>query len=153
MTEFAPPTKYDLEKLFATMGSFGDLKIPPPVFDMMSGEILAVDLPNRTLTAGFPVKEAYQNPMGFMQGGMIAAAIDNTLGPLSFMVAKPSVTKTLEIRYKRPVTPDIAKIIAQAEVVELTEQTLTIEVKVRSEKGKLLAEATAHHVIMSDKRL
>ena len=153
MKQFTPLTTEELQQLFAEMASFGDLQIPPPVFEMMSGEILEVDLPNGSLTAGFPVKDSYQNPMGYMQGGMIAAAIDNTLGPLSFMVAPPSVTKTLELRYKRPVTPDITKIIATAKVAEVDDKNLTIEVKVRSEKGKLLAEATAHHVILSRKRL
>jgi len=34
-----------------------------------------------------------------MQGGMIAAAVDNTIGPLSFLVAAPNVTRRLEMKY------------------------------------------------------
>ena len=56
----------------------------------------------QTLSVRFPVKERYQNAIGHMQGGMIVATIDNTLGPLSFLVAPPSVTTQLNTSVHPP---------------------------------------------------
>ena len=67
---------------------FDDYLFPPPVFVTMQGEYIAFDLDSGTLTTRFPVLDKYLNPYRFMQGGMVAATVDNTLGPLS-MVALP----------------------------------------------------------------
>jgi len=72
---------------------------PPPVFALMKGEFVELDLDAGLLSARFPVLESYLNPYGSMQGGMIAAAVDNTLGPLSVLVAPPNVTRRLEVKY------------------------------------------------------
>jgi acyl-coenzyme A thioesterase PaaI-like protein len=51
--------------------------------------------------------EKYRNPFGTMQGGMIATAVDNTIGPLRDVVAPPNVTRTLEMRYSHPVNSEM----------------------------------------------
>ena len=67
--------------------------IPPPVFTSMQGEFVDFDLEEGILVTRFPVRQDYLNPYGAMQGGMVAAAVDNTLGPLSMLVAPPNVTR------------------------------------------------------------
>jgi acyl-coenzyme A thioesterase PaaI-like protein len=62
---------------------FKDYQFPPPVFTTMQGEFIALDLDHQSLTTRFPVDERYLNPYGLLQGGIIAAAVDNTFGPLS----------------------------------------------------------------------
>jgi hypothetical protein len=42
-----------------------------------------------------------------MQGGMIATAVDNTIGPLRDVVAPPNVTRTLEMRNSHPVNSEM----------------------------------------------
>ena len=71
--------------------------IPPPVFLAMEGEFVDFDEVEGWLETRFSIKASYRNPYHTMQGGMIAAAIDNTLGPLSMLVASPNVTRTLDI--------------------------------------------------------
>jgi len=92
----------------------GQLQLPPPIFADMAGEVVDLDMAAKTLTVRFPVQARYQNPMGTMQGGMIAAAIDNAIGPLSFMVAAPNVTKTMEVTYLRPIPASVAEITVVA---------------------------------------
>src|SRR5690606_535888 len=60
------------------------LEIPPRIFHLLGGHFTAFDADAASLSARFPVKQDYRNPLGFMQGGMIIAAIDNTMGPLCF---------------------------------------------------------------------
>ncbi|WP_442498072.1 hypothetical protein [Methylobacter sp. sgz302048] len=54
------------------------LELPPKIFKAMQGEFLEY-VEGQLLTVRFPVKERYSNPFGCMQGGMIVAAMDNTL--------------------------------------------------------------------------
>jgi acyl-coenzyme A thioesterase PaaI-like protein len=121
---------------------------PPPVFEIMQGEFLEFDVDDRKLKARFPVLGVYLNPYGSMQGGMIAAAVDNVLGPLSVLIAPPNVTRNLELRYSRPVMPEMAFIIVEAIFLQRDGQELTFKAFVRDPAGKLLARAKATHWIV-----
>ena len=124
--------------------------IPPPVFRAMAGQFVAVDLEAGTLIARFPVRESYLNPYGSMQGGMIAAALDNTLGPLSMLVAPPNVTRRLEITYSRPAKLDMGRILVDARMVERQGRWLFFRADVRSGDGLRLARSKATHWIVDE---
>lgn len=125
-----------------------DFAIPPPVLTMMKGEFLDFNPDESVLVARFPVLEDYLNPYGSMQGGMIAAALDNTLGPLSMLVAPPNVTRTLEIKYSQPVTMGTESIIVTAKLIERKPPRLFFEADVRSPQGQRLARCKAVHWIV-----
>ena len=128
----------------------GEYVIPPPVFVAMQGEFLRFDLDDGSLTAQFPVLEDYLNPFGAMQGGMIAAAVDNTLGPLSVLVAPPNVTRRLEMTYSRPITPDLEYIIVVGKLLDHKGRRLYFKAHVRDETGLPLARAKAVHWIVDE---
>jgi acyl-coenzyme A thioesterase PaaI-like protein len=121
---------------------------PPPVFAAMEGEFLALDLDAGFLTARFPVLEGHLNPYGIMQGGMVAAAVDNTLGPLSVLVAPPNVTRRLEMTYSRAVTLDVGYIVVTARFLERKGRRLFFRADVRSREGLRLARSKAVHWIV-----
>lgn len=125
------------------------LQIPPNCFVEMGGEFLEFDEPGRILRVRFPVQVRWQNPTGAMQGGLIAAVIDNTIGPLSYLVAPPSVTTQMNVTFIRPVLPDCAHVEVVGEVYEQTRSQLHMRAQVRSPQGKLLATATASSVIVA----
>jgi len=125
-----------------------DFLLPPPSFVIMQAEIAAFDPDNGILTVRFPVLEQFCNPYGSMQGGMIAAAVDNTLGPLSMLVARPNVTRRLEMKYSKPITPDLGTIIVTGKLLEEHKRQLTFSAEVRSLEGLLLARAKAWHWIV-----
>jgi uncharacterized protein (TIGR00369 family) len=125
-------------------------RIPPPVFIAMQGELLAFNSEDGVLRARFPVLEKHLNPYGAMQGGIVAAAIDNTLGPLSMLVAPPNVTRRLELKYSRPVTPDLDHITVEARLLERKGQQLKFRAEVRDQEGMLLARARAMHWIIDE---
>ena len=122
--------------------------IPPPVFCTMGGEFLAFDAQGGVLEARFPVLEAFLNPYGAMQGGMVAAAVDNTLGPLSMLVAPPNVTRRLQMKYSRQVTPDLGHVTVKARLLERKGRWLAFSAEVRDPDGVLLARAQASHWIV-----
>lgn len=120
-----------------------DLRLPPHVFETMAAQVRHYDAEHQRLTVHFPVREAYHNPMGYMQGGMIVAAFDNVFGPLSYLAAPPSVTTQLDTSFVRPVTPREEMLEVEAWVTEQTRSQLFMSAEARSLTGRVLALAHA----------
>ena len=127
-----------------------DFLVPPPSFLWMKGEFVEFDLEAGWLVTRFPVDERYLNPYGAMQGGLVAAAADNTLGPLSMLVAPPNVTRRLEMKYSRAIKLEMGSIEVRAEVVSREGRWLDLKADVRSLEGDLLARAKARHWIIDE---
>lgn len=127
---------------------FNKYRVPPPVYTTMKAEVISFDQEKSQLIVKFPIEEKYLNPYHALQGGIIAAAVDNTLGPLSLLVAPPNVTRTLEMTYSRPVTPDMKFIIVEAELIERLEHRLHFKASVRNAEGQRVARAKAVHWIV-----
>jgi acyl-coenzyme A thioesterase PaaI-like protein len=122
--------------------------LPPPVFESMHGEFIAFDPQAGILRTRFPVLHEFLNPYKTMQGGMLAAAVDNTIGPLSMLVAPPNVTRRLEMKYSKPVTTDLPYITVEGKFLGQEGQRLTFSAAVRDPQGALLARARASHWII-----
>lgn len=127
-----------------------DFLIPPPVFETMEGEFLTFDAERRVLKTRFPVLEKFLNPYSSMQGGMVAAAVDNTFGPLGMLVAPPNVTRRMEMKYSRPATIDLEYITVEAKFLHREGRWLTFSAQVRDQRGELLARAKATHWIVDE---
>ena len=149
------PSPLDLSGMMERMKALGagDLKLPPPVLEEMEAEIrdyrpAEADGVGAALVVRFPVLERYQNPMGIMQGGMVAAAVDNVVGPLSYLVAPPSVTAQLTMTYLAPVTPDLGHITVEATLVTRAGRQLVFDATVSAPDGTALAMARATQTIV-----
>ena len=124
--------------------------LPPSAFESMEGEFVSFDHDQGALVARFPVRSDDLNAYGTMQGGVIAAAVDNTLGPLSLLVAPPNYTRHLELTYSRPVTPDLGHILVRGVYLGRDVRWLAFRAEVRDPQGKLLARARARHWVLEE---
>ena len=106
------------------------------------------DIANDTLTNRFPVLQEQLNPYGTMQGGIIAAAIDNTIGPLSLIVSPPNFTRTMEVKYGKVVSPELGYIYVTARFIEKRKRQLFFEAVVKSSDGDKLASAKSTHWVI-----
>ena len=138
------------ERLLSMVPAGMNLQIPPSCLIDMQGEPLEYE-ENASLTVRFPVLPRYANPLGHMQGGYIVAALDNTLGPFSYLIAPPSVTSSLNTQYLRPVTPETSFIICMARLTERTRATLYLTGEARNPEGKVVALCQAVCQILSAK--
>lgn len=136
--------------LLAQLPAGAPLQIPPPCLIDMQGEPMEY-VEGQSLAMRFPVLARYQNPIGYMQGGFIVAALDNTLGPFSYLIAPPSVTTSLNTQYLRPVTPDLTHIICHAKLVERTRNQLFLAGEVRDDAGRVLVMCQAVCQILPQK--
>lgn len=125
-----------------------EIHFPPPVFEIMKGEILTFDIEQGIFKNKFPVLKEYLNPYGNMQGGMIAAAIDNTIGPLSMLVAKPNFTRYMQIKYGKVIPPELNYIYVTAQLIEQKKRQLFFEAVVESSQGERLASAKSTNWII-----
>jgi uncharacterized protein (TIGR00369 family) len=138
-----------LEQAFAelTKGQV-DLSAQPPCFVSMEGEFL--DYESRTmLRAKFPVRAEYANPVGTMQGGFVCAAMDNVLGPLSYVAARSAcVTLDLSTQYVRGVNPG-ETLTVTARVISRSPSHLLMRAEAVNEKGRLVATATSTALVIA----
>jgi len=135
------------EDLVKQFGSIPGVEIPPQIFIEMDAEVVQY-IEKQSVTIKFPNKSKYRNPMGHMQGGVIVAAIDNTFGPLSFLVAPPSATTQINTQYIRPVLPEDNFIEVKASLIERTKTQILMRAEVRNQKQKLVAISQATHQII-----
>jgi uncharacterized protein (TIGR00369 family) len=149
--EIEPLSGQSLFDLFHEMG--GELPkgllLPPPCFETLGGEFLGFDKETGTLRARFPVLDAYLNPYGTLQGGILTALVDNTIGPLSMLVARPNVTRELTMKYVRPVTTDVKYVFVEGRLVEKRGKRLFFSAIVRNENRQMLAKAQSTHIIIN----
>ena len=155
----ARPTPTDVLRAMQVMASSAPgLTIPPPVFEDMQVEVVdyrpgdpETHVGDR-LTVLMPVLERYGNPMRHVQGGIVAAMIDNAIGPLSYLVAPPSATTQMTVSYLAPLLPGLEAVVVTATLAHRAGRTLLLDAEVRSPDGDLLAAARATHTIVRPAR-
>jgi uncharacterized protein (TIGR00369 family) len=81
---------------------------PPPAAVLLGWELEAVDPDAGTIELSFTAREDFLNPAGYVQGGFLAAMLDDTLGPA--LVATLSdgewgPTISLNVQFVRPARP------------------------------------------------
>ena len=116
-----------------------DFIVPPPIFEIMQCEIIEYKQEEKSLIVRLPVLEKWQNPFGSMQGGMIDAAIDNAVGPLSLLVAPVNMTRTIETKILNAITMDVETIYVKAKLVEAKKRRLIFEADVVDDEGMVYA--------------
>lgn len=137
-------------RLKSTMPSGGDLPLllPPPAFTELQGRFETY-VDRKEMRVSFPVQSKHVNPLGRLQGGFLAAAIDATMGPLSYLAAgKATVTLDLHINYLRGVEPP-ERIVIDAQVVGRGNSTMFLRAQVWNERKKLVADAVSQVMIFS----
>lgn len=65
-----------------------------------------------TMTGTFEVAEEHQGAPGLVHGGLLAAAFDEVLGALNWLLLVPAVTGRLEVDFRKPVPVGTAVSIA-----------------------------------------
>lgn len=118
------------------------VQIPPNSIQESRATFLEYE-PRKRLLSEFPAQEKHANPLGMLQGGIIAALIDDTMGPLSFAAVRgPTTTLNLSVNYLRSVKcPDRVRV--EARVTGRGRQVLHMEADVFDSRGRLVATSTS----------
>jgi uncharacterized protein (TIGR00369 family) len=132
----------------AREGPFWDVmqgrKPPPPAASTLGFKLIEVDPQQGTISVQFEAKQEFSNPLGNVQGGFLAAMLDDTLGPaLVATLPKDHFAPTIELKvnFIRPAKP--GRIVGTGRVVFKGGTIAFLAGELKSEQGELLATATA----------
>ena len=117
---------------------------PPPAAVTLGFKLLEIDPDRGTIRVQFEGKREFLNPMGVVQGGFVAAMLDDTLGPaLQCTLGANQFAPTLELKvnFVRPAKTGL--LIAEGRVVARGGSIAFLAGELRTEGGELVATATA----------
>jgi uncharacterized protein (TIGR00369 family) len=89
----------------------------------------------------FPVTDLLRNPQGALHGGMMASAMDISMGHLVAKVAGPGATIEMKVQFLRPVMA--GTVTVEGSFTRRGRSLSFMESKLFAEDGKLAAHATA----------
>ena len=116
----------------------------PPATSTLGFELIAVDPDAGTIEVGFLAADSFLNPVGVIQGGFLAAMLDETLGPALVATLGPdqfAPTADLHIQFLRPAKP--GRLIGRGRVVRKGRDLAFMSGELVDESGEVVAVATA----------
>lgn len=123
---------------------------PPPAAATLGWELVAVDPERGTIEVAFQVGEHLLNPVGAVQGGFLAAMLDDTLGP-ALVATLPdgqfAPTVDLHVQFLRPARP--GRLLGRGRVVRKGRELCFLAGELLDGDGEPVAVATATAVIRS----
>ena len=136
----------------AREGPFWDVmegrRDPPPAAMLLGWELLEIDPDKGTIEITFTADERFLNPAGQVQGGFLAAMLDDTLGPaLVATLGAGQWAPTLELHthFLKPARPGVLR--ASGWVVRRGREIAFLAGELRDADGDLVATATATAII------
>jgi len=117
---------------------------PPPAAKLLGWRLLDARPAEGWLKVGFDGKKEFCNPAGFVQGGILSAMLDDTMGPaVLIMTEGKSYTATVSLTVNFLASAKPGPITAEAKVTQLGKTIAFVEARLAAEDGTLLATATA----------
>ncbi|HKA15085.1 MAG TPA: PaaI family thioesterase [Myxococcota bacterium] len=117
---------------------------PPPAAQVLGFELLEIDGAQGTIRVRFAARPEFANPIGAIQGGFLAAMLDDTLGSALQSTLGPdqfAPTLELKVNFVSPAKP--GPLIAEGRVVARGGSIAFLAGELRTEDGALVATATA----------
>ena len=121
-----------------------DRLIPPPSSKLLGWHLLDARPDEGWVRIGFDGKAEFCNPAGFIQGGILTAMLDDTMGPAVFVMTEgklyaATITMTVNFLAQAKVGP----IFGEADVTQLGKTIAFVEGRLMAADGTVLATATA----------
>lgn len=116
----------------------------PEAATTLGFQLLGVDPDEGTIEVAFDASTRFRNPAGHIQGGFLAAMLDDTLGPALVATLAPeqfAPTLDLHVQFLRPATP--GRILGRGRVVHKRRTIAFLAGELTDVDGTLFASATA----------
>jgi uncharacterized protein (TIGR00369 family) len=116
----------------------------PPSAKLLGWHLIDAKAKEGWIKVGFDGKAEFCNPAGFVQGGLLSAMLDDTMGPAVFVMTEGKLyttTISLTVNFLVPAKP--GPITAEAKVTQLGKTIAFVEGRLTAEDGTLLATASA----------
>jgi uncharacterized protein (TIGR00369 family) len=119
--------------------------IPPPPFVTSIGLQFSEIGDGRVVFILEPREDLY-NGIGIVHGGVTATLCDSAAGCAVTAITQPgevAVTLDLSVRYFRPISAGVGRVLCEGTVINRTRNYATAEARVVDDAGKIYAHATS----------
>jgi uncharacterized protein (TIGR00369 family) len=116
----------------------------PPSSKLLGWHLLDARPQDGWIRIGFEGKPDFCNPAGFVQGGILSAMLDDTMGPAVFVMTDGKLytaTITMTVNFLSPAKP--GPIVGEANVTQLGKTIAFVEARLMAGNGTVLATATS----------
>jgi uncharacterized protein (TIGR00369 family) len=116
----------------------------PPSSRLLGWHLLDARPGEGWIRIGFDGKQEFCNPAGFIQGGILGAMLDDTMGPAVFVMTDGrlyTATITMTVNFLAPAKP--GPITGEATVTQLGKTVAFVEGRLTAGDGTVLATSTA----------
>jgi uncharacterized protein (TIGR00369 family) len=115
----------------------------PPCAILLGWHILDAKPEQGWIRIGFEGKPEFRNPAGFIQGGILAAMLDDTMGPAVFAMTHGELyTATIDMNVSFLAPAKVGPLFGEAKVLQLGKTIAFIEGQLTDIAGTLIARAT-----------
>ncbi len=131
---------------------FDDFPLPP-ASKLLGWTLRAIDPRAGTIEIGFTADDRFLNPAGTVQGGFLAAMLDDTQGPALFAMTKGQVyapTIDFSVAFVKAARP--GRFVCRGRVVNLGRTIAFTEAELFDEAGELVARGTFSSRVMETGR-
>jgi uncharacterized protein (TIGR00369 family) len=116
----------------------------PPVASLLGWQLEEVDPDAGTITVKFDARREFTNPLGTIQGGILAAMLDDTMGPaLIATLAAGTFAPTLEMKVSYFAPATVGFLWGHGRVIHTGHTTAFVEADLVDAGGNLIARASA----------
>lgn len=126
----------------------------PPCAALLGWTLLEHDAAKGWVRIAFEGRSEFLNPAGFIQGGMLAAMLDDTMGPAVLLMTEGkfyTVTIGLTVSFLAPTRP--GRLIGEGQVVQLGKSIAFVEASLTDPNGVPVARASSQARLISTERL
>ena len=120
-------------------------RIPmPPVAKLLGWRVVDARPREGWIKMAFDGKQEFCNPAGFIQGGMLSAMLDDTMGPAVFVMTEGRFfppTIDMHVSFLSPARP--GRLVGEGRVVQLGKSIAFMEGVLFDAAGNVVARATA----------
>ena len=115
----------------------------PPSAKLLGWRLLDARPWDGWLKVGFDGRTEFCNPAGFIQGGILSAMLDDSMGPAVFVTSEGrfyTTTVSLTVNFIAPAKP--GPLIVEAQVIQIGKSIAFMEGKLIANDGTVLATAS-----------
>lgn len=123
---------------------------PPASAVLLGWELISIDPDAGTIEVAFTASDQFLNPGGVIQGGFLAAMLDDTMGPALVATLGPgqfAPTADLHVQFLRPARP--GRLTGRGRIVRRGKDIAFLAGELSDEYGEVVATATATAQIRS----
>jgi uncharacterized protein (TIGR00369 family) len=127
----------------------------PPCARLLGWRVLAAKPREGWIKVGFDARWEFTNPAGYVQGGFLAAMLDDTMGPAVFVATEGKFfppTIDMHISFLSPTRP--GRLVGEGRVLQLGKSIAFMEGELFDAQGTMVARATASaRLVAADRAL